>query len=191
MLEKAHNNRPSLTDSTAIPWSCAFPSVQQKLEGVSDVWTTWNTPREKFDTKSINRRDLLKKDKEKEERKHTVCVGDVMVGQLDERGAMSNCIIVAVTASDSAPLQFLAPYTGAAMGEHFRDSGRHTVIFYDDLSKQAVAYRLKPCHPKAWQDWKNLWSLRMPQYYPCLPKRLPACAKHPFRLLQRQWHNNR
>merc|ERR1712128_276932 len=49
--------------------------------------------------------------------------------------------IVAATASDSAPLQFLAPYTGAAMGEYFRDNGKHAVIFYDDLSKQAVAYR--------------------------------------------------
>lgn len=64
-----------------------------------------------------------------------------LVGQLDERGAMGNCIIVAATASDAAPLQFLAPYTGAAMGEYFRDSGKHAVIFYDDLSKQAVAYR--------------------------------------------------
>jgi len=54
---------------------------------------------------------------------------------------MDNCIIVAATASDSAPLQFLAPYTGAAMGEYFRDNGKHAVIFYDDLSKQAVAYR--------------------------------------------------
>jgi len=60
---------------------------------------------------------------------------------LDEREAMDNCIIVAATASDSAPLQFLAPYTGAAMGEYFRDNGKHAVIFYDDLSKQAVAYR--------------------------------------------------
>jgi proton translocating ATP synthase F1 alpha subunit len=64
-----------------------------------------------------------------------------LVGQLDERGAMDNCIIVTATASDSAPLQFLAPYTGAAMGEYFRDNGMHAVIFYDDLSKQAVAYR--------------------------------------------------
>merc|ERR1719215_1816106 len=64
-----------------------------------------------------------------------------LVGQLDEKGAMDNCIIVAATASDSAPLQFLAPYTGAAMGEFFRDNGKHAVIFYDDLSKQAVAYR--------------------------------------------------
>merc|ERR1712003_105361 len=64
-----------------------------------------------------------------------------LVGQLDEREAMDNCIIVAATASDSAPLQFLAPYTGAAMGEYFRDNGKHAVIFYDDLSKQAVAYR--------------------------------------------------
>ena len=64
-----------------------------------------------------------------------------LVGQLDEKEAMANCIIVAATASDSAPLQFLAPYTGAAMGEYFRDNGKHAVIFYDDLSKQAVAYR--------------------------------------------------
>ncbi|GMI24948.1 hypothetical protein TeGR_g2821 [Tetraparma gracilis] len=64
-----------------------------------------------------------------------------LVGNLDERGAMANCIVVAATASDSAPLQFLAPYTGAAMGEWFRDNGKHAVIFYDDLSKQAVAYR--------------------------------------------------
>lgn len=51
------------------------------------------------------------------------------------------CIVVAATASDSAPLQFLAPYTGATIGEYFRDNGMHAVIFYDDLSKQAVAYR--------------------------------------------------
>merc|ERR1712226_199723 len=63
------------------------------------------------------------------------------IAQLDEKEAMGNCIIVAATASDSAPLQFLAPYTGAAMGEYFRDNGKHAVIFYDDLSKQAVAYR--------------------------------------------------
>merc|ERR1712176_1158406 len=64
-----------------------------------------------------------------------------LVGQLDDKEAMGNCIIVAATASDSAPLQFLAPYTGAAIGEYFRDNGKHAVIFYDDLSKQAVAYR--------------------------------------------------
>merc|ERR1711898_31056 len=49
--------------------------------------------------------------------------------------------IVAATASDAAPMQFLAPFTGAAIGEHFRDNGRHALIIYDDLSKQAVAYR--------------------------------------------------
>merc|ERR1719240_1898587 len=54
---------------------------------------------------------------------------------------MKNCIVVAATASESAPLQFLAPYSGCAMAEYFRDSGKHAVIFYDDLSKQAVAYR--------------------------------------------------
>ena len=54
---------------------------------------------------------------------------------------MKYSIVVAATASDPAPLQFLAPYTGCAMGEFFRDNGMHGVIFYDDLSKQAVAYR--------------------------------------------------
>merc|ERR1719178_226530 len=56
-------------------------------------------------------------------------------------GCMDYTIIVAATASDAAPLQFLAPFTGTAMGEYFRDNGKHAVIFYDDLSKQAVAYR--------------------------------------------------
>jgi F-type H+-transporting ATPase subunit alpha len=54
---------------------------------------------------------------------------------------MPYTIVVAATASDPAPMQFLAPYTGCTMGEFFRDNGRHAVIFYDDLSKQAVAYR--------------------------------------------------
>jgi len=56
-------------------------------------------------------------------------------------GCMDFTIIVAATASDAAPLQFLAPYSGTAMGEYYRDNGKHAVIFYDDLSKQAVAYR--------------------------------------------------
>merc|ERR1711968_393740 len=60
---------------------------------------------------------------------------------LEEQDAMKYTIIVAATASDSAPLQFLAPYSGCTMGEYFRDNGKHAVIFYDDLSKQAVAYR--------------------------------------------------
>nr|YP_009164891.1 ATP synthase F1 subunit alpha [Pseudoperonospora cubensis]AKZ29829.1 ATP synthase F1 subunit alpha [Pseudoperonospora cubensis] len=60
---------------------------------------------------------------------------------LEEKNAMFFSIIVAATASDSAPLQYLAPYTGCALGEYFRDNGKHAVIFYDDLSKQAVAYR--------------------------------------------------
>jgi F-type H+-transporting ATPase subunit alpha len=64
-----------------------------------------------------------------------------LVRTLEEQGAMEYSIVVAATASEPAPLQFLAPYTGCAMGEFFRDSGRHAVIFYDDLSKQAVAYR--------------------------------------------------
>ena len=63
------------------------------------------------------------------------------VKQLEERGALEYSIIVAATASDPAPMQFLAPFTGCAMGEFFRDNGMHAVIVYDDLSKQAVAYR--------------------------------------------------
>jgi len=60
---------------------------------------------------------------------------------LEERGAMEYSIVVAATASDPAPMQFLAPFAGCAMGEFFRDNGMHAVIIYDDLSKQAVAYR--------------------------------------------------
>ena len=64
-----------------------------------------------------------------------------LVQTLEEYGALEYSIVVAATASDPAPMQFLAPYTGCTMGEFFRDNGRHAVIFYDDLSKQAVAYR--------------------------------------------------
>ena len=60
---------------------------------------------------------------------------------LEEAGALKYTTIVAATASDSAPLQFLAPYTGCTIGEYFRDNGMHALIVYDDLSKQAVAYR--------------------------------------------------
>ena len=64
-----------------------------------------------------------------------------IVKTLEERGALEYSIIVAATASDPAPMQFLAPYSAAAMGEFFRDNGMHAVVVYDDLSKQAVAYR--------------------------------------------------
>ena len=64
-----------------------------------------------------------------------------IVRQLEENGAMEYTIVVAATASEPAPLQYLAPYTGVTMGEYFRDNGMHAVIVYDDLSKQAVAYR--------------------------------------------------
>ncbi|MGF1611323.1 MAG: F0F1 ATP synthase subunit alpha, partial [Kiloniellales bacterium] len=63
------------------------------------------------------------------------------VKMLEDYGALEYSIVVAATASEPAPLQFLAPYTGCTMGEFFRDNGMHAVIFYDDLSKQAVAYR--------------------------------------------------
>ncbi len=64
-----------------------------------------------------------------------------VVQRLQEHGAMEYTTIVASSASESAPLQFIAPYTGVTMGEHFRDHGEHALIIYDDLSKQAVAYR--------------------------------------------------
>ena len=64
-----------------------------------------------------------------------------IVKTLEDNDALKYSIVVAATASDPAPLQFLAPYTGCAMGEFFRDNAKHAVIFYDDLSKQAVAYR--------------------------------------------------
>jgi F-type H+-transporting ATPase subunit alpha len=64
-----------------------------------------------------------------------------LVNTLEENGAMQYSIVVAATASDPAPMQFLAPYSGCTMGEFFRDNGRHALIVYDDLSKQAVAYR--------------------------------------------------
>jgi F-type H+-transporting ATPase subunit alpha len=64
-----------------------------------------------------------------------------IVRMLEENGAMEYSIVVAATASEPAPLQYLAPYTGCAMGEFFRDNGMHALIVYDDLSKQAVAYR--------------------------------------------------
>ena len=96
----------------------------------------------------INQKKINESDDEK---KKLYCIY-VAVGQkrstvrqiektLEEAGAMEYTTIVAATASDAAPLQFLAPYTGCTMGEYFRDNGMHALIIYDDLSKQAVAYR--------------------------------------------------
>ena len=64
-----------------------------------------------------------------------------LVKTLEENDALKYSIVVAATASEAAPLQYIAPFTGCAMGEWFRDNGKHAVIIYDDLSKQAVAYR--------------------------------------------------
>lgn len=64
-----------------------------------------------------------------------------IVAELEANGAMEYTTVVAASASDPAPLQYIAPYSGCAMGEHFRDNGQHALIVYDDLSKQAVAYR--------------------------------------------------
>ena len=64
-----------------------------------------------------------------------------LVNELESNGAMDYTTVVAANASDPAPMQYIAPYAGAAMGEYFRDNGKHALIVYDDLSKQAVAYR--------------------------------------------------
>src|SRR5262245_13193642 len=64
-----------------------------------------------------------------------------VVDRLESYGAMEYTIVVAATASETAPLQYIAPYTGVTMGEYFRDTGRHALVIYDDLSKQAVSYR--------------------------------------------------
>jgi F-type H+-transporting ATPase subunit alpha len=64
-----------------------------------------------------------------------------VVAKLKEHGAMEYTIVVVASASEAAPLQYISPFSGATMGEYFRDNGKHAVIFYDDLSKQAVAYR--------------------------------------------------
>lgn len=96
----------------------------------------------------LNQRDA---NRGSEESKKLYCVY-VAIGQkrstvaqivktLEEQGALEYSIIVAATASDPAPMQFLAPYTGCTMGEYFRDNSSHALIVYDDLSKQAVAYR--------------------------------------------------
>jgi F-type H+-transporting ATPase subunit alpha len=66
---------------------------------------------------------------------------NVVIRKLEEHGAMEHTIVVAATASESAATQYIAPYAGCAMGEYFRDNGMHALIIYDDLSKQAVAYR--------------------------------------------------
>ena len=96
----------------------------------------------------INQKEINKSD---DESKKLYCIY-VAIGQkrstvaqivktLEETGALEYTIVVAATASDPAPLQFLAPYIGCTMGEYFRDNGMHGLIVYDDLSKQAVAYR--------------------------------------------------
>ncbi len=64
-----------------------------------------------------------------------------VVKTLQEFGAMDYTIVVSASASDPAPMQYLAPYSGCAIGEYFRDSGRHALCVYDDLSKHAAAYR--------------------------------------------------
>ena len=96
----------------------------------------------------INQKEINKSGNEKEklyciyvaigQKRSTVAQ---IVKSLEDAGAMEYTTIVSATASDPAPLQFLAPYTGCTMGEYFRDNGMHALIIYDDLSKQAVAYR--------------------------------------------------
>ena len=97
----------------------------------------------------INQKQINEKAKSEKEKLYCIYVA---VGQkrstvaqvvktLKDYGAMEYTTVVAATASDAAPLQFIAPYSGCAMGEYFRDNGMHAVIFFDDLSKQATAYR--------------------------------------------------
>jgi len=97
----------------------------------------------------INQRDVNKNAKDESEKLYCIYVA---IGQkrssvarivktLEDHNAMEYTIVVAATASEPAPLQFLAPYAGCTMGEYFRDNAMHAVIFYDDLSKQAVSYR--------------------------------------------------
>jgi len=96
----------------------------------------------------LNQKEINKTENEKEklyciyvaigQKRSTVAQ---IVKSLEDAGAMEYTTIVSATASDPAPLQFLAPYTGCTMGEYFRDNGMHALIIYDDLSKQAVAYR--------------------------------------------------
>ena len=64
-----------------------------------------------------------------------------LVAELEANGAMEYTTVVVANASDPAPLQYIAPYSGCAMGEYYRDNGMHGLIVYDDLSKQATAYR--------------------------------------------------
>ena len=74
-----------------------------------------------------------------------------VVERLKRSGAMDYTVVVSSSASDAAPMQFLAPYTGCALGEYWRDNGEHALIIYDDLSKQAVAYReLSFCFAVSW-----------------------------------------
>jgi F-type H+-transporting ATPase subunit alpha len=88
-----------------------------------------------------------------------------IVKTLEDYGALEYSIVVSATASEPAPMQFLAPYAGCAMGEYFRDNGMHAVIIYDDLSKQAVAYRqmsLLLRRPPGREAWRRLLSAFAP-----------------------------
>lgn len=97
----------------------------------------------------INQKQINEKAKSEKEKLYCIYVAigqkrstvAQVVKTLKDYGAMEYTTVVAATASDAAPLQFIAPYSGCAMGEYFRDNGMHAVIFFDDLSKQATAYR--------------------------------------------------
>ncbi len=97
----------------------------------------------------INQKDINARAKSEKEKLYCIYVAigqkrstvAQVVQTLKDHGALDYTIVVAATASDAAPMQFIAPYSGCAMGEYFRDNGMHAVIFYDDLSKQATAYR--------------------------------------------------
>ena len=137
-------NEPMQTGLKAI--DSLIPIGRGQRELIICDWQTWKTA-VIIDT-ILNQKET---NESNDESKKLYCIY-VSIGQkrstvaqivktLEENDALKYSIVVAATASDPAPLQFLAPYTGCAMGEFFRDNGMHGVIFYDDLSKQAVAYR--------------------------------------------------
>ncbi len=159
-IEGAENRRVDVKAPGILPRKSVHEPVQTGLKAIDSLIPIGRGQREliigdrqtgksaiAIDT-FINQKDI---NKAGDDSKSLYCIY-VAVGQkrssvaqlvktLEEKGAMEYCIVVAATASEAAPLQFLAPFAGCAMGEYFRDNGMHAVIVYDDLSKQAVSYR--------------------------------------------------
>ncbi len=105
-----------------------------------------------------------------------------VVRKLEEHGALANTIVVVASASEAAALQYLAPYAGCSMGEYFRDRGEDALIIYDDLSKQAVAYRQISCCCAVRQDVK----LTQVTFSICTPSAGACCSRQ--RRVRREVH---